>query len=200
MTSLTPSRPSADRSLMIVGALAALAVAMILLGIIYGFAAGGWGAGFGHWIYATDRGTVLRYILESLVLLVGVLISTAHPHLRRAQGLGGGAIAARAQRRRPLGHAAAVRRLPQIHPEGADHPLRRQQGRVPARASGRRRAGDGLLGGDPGRTAGWSATSTSAFSTCSRSPRSASTASSWRAGRRTRNTRSSRRCARPRRW
>jgi NADH-quinone oxidoreductase subunit H len=77
MTSYTPSRPTPDRSLAIVAALAALAIAVILLGLIYGFVAGGWAAGIGHWLYATNLGTVVRYILESLAMLAPVLLSCA---------------------------------------------------------------------------------------------------------------------------
>ena len=77
MSSLTPSRPTQDRSALIVGAVAALAVVVLVFGIVYGFVAGGWGAGLGHWMYSTTPGTVVRYVLESLALLVGVLISTA---------------------------------------------------------------------------------------------------------------------------
>ena len=77
MSSITPTRPSADRSIAIVAAIAGLAVLMILLGIVYGFAAGGWGSRFGHWMHATNAGTVVRYILESLAMLAAVLISTA---------------------------------------------------------------------------------------------------------------------------
>ncbi len=77
MSSLTPSKPSDDRSALIVGGVAVAAVAVIVLGVIYGFAAGGWGAGIGNWMYATTLGTVVRYILESLVMLVALLISTA---------------------------------------------------------------------------------------------------------------------------
>jgi NADH-quinone oxidoreductase subunit H len=77
MSSLTPSRPSEDKSLLIVGAVVAAAVVVMLLGIVYGFAAKHWGNGIEHWFYATALGTVVRYVLESLILLVGVLISTA---------------------------------------------------------------------------------------------------------------------------
>ena len=77
MSSVTPSQPREDRSILIVGGVAAAAVVVILLGIIYGFAADHWGAGIGHWFYATAFGTVVRYILESLIMLVCVLISTA---------------------------------------------------------------------------------------------------------------------------
>ena len=77
MSSVTPSKPSEDRSGLIIGGLAAAAVLLILLGLIYGFAAGGWGADLGDWLTTTTLGTVVRYALESLVMLVGVLISTA---------------------------------------------------------------------------------------------------------------------------
>ena len=123
-----------------------------------------------------------------------------HP-LCRPQDLGGRAAAPRPQRGRPVGAAAGLRRPAEIRLQGAGHPVRRQQGRVPAGAAGVGGAGALGLGGDPGqRRAGRSPTSMSASSTSSPSPRSRSTASSWAAGRRTRNTRSSARCARPRRW
>ena len=75
MTSITPSRP--DRSLAIVGGLAALAVIVLVFGLLYGFVAGGWAAGLGRWMTTTALGTVVRYALESLLMLVAVLISTA---------------------------------------------------------------------------------------------------------------------------
>jgi len=75
MTSITPSRP--DRSLAIAGGLAALAVVVLALGLLYGFVAGGWAAGLGHWLMATTLGTVVRYALESLLMLVAVLLSSA---------------------------------------------------------------------------------------------------------------------------
>jgi NADH-quinone oxidoreductase subunit H len=77
MTSLTPSSAPEDRSALIVAGLAVAAVAVILLGLVYGFFAGGWAAAIEAWMYATKLGTVVRYIVESLVLLVGVLLSTA---------------------------------------------------------------------------------------------------------------------------
>jgi len=75
MTSLMPSRP--DRSLAIAGGLAALAVIVLVFGLLYGFVAGGWAAGLGRWMTTTALGTVVRYALESLLMLVAVLISTA---------------------------------------------------------------------------------------------------------------------------
>ena len=77
MSSLTPSRPAQDRSALIVGAIAGVAVVVLVLGLVYGFVAGGWGAGLGRWLHATTLGTVVRYVLESLALLVCVLLSSA---------------------------------------------------------------------------------------------------------------------------
>ena len=77
MSSLTPSRPTQDRSALIVGAIAGVAVVVLVLGLVYGFVAGGWGAGLGRWLHATTLGTVVRYVLESLALLVCVLLSSA---------------------------------------------------------------------------------------------------------------------------
>jgi len=75
MTSITPSRP--DRSLAIAGGVAALAVLVLVFGLLYGFVAGGWASGLGHWMTTTTLGAVVRYALESLLMLVAVLISTA---------------------------------------------------------------------------------------------------------------------------
>ena len=75
MTSLTPSRP--DRSLALVSGVAALAGIVLLFGLLYGFVAGGWAGGIGHWMTTTTFGAVVRYALESLLMLVAVLISTA---------------------------------------------------------------------------------------------------------------------------
>ncbi len=84
----------------------------------------------------------------------------------------GGADAARAERGGALRPAAVLRRPAEIRVQGADHPGRRRQGRLPAGAAGHRRPGAGGLGGHSRRpTAGWSPTSTSASSTCSPSPR-----------------------------
>ena len=135
------------------------------------------------------------------LLLVCVLLSTAVLIYVERKIWGVGAYAARPERGRPVGHAAAFRRLRQVHPQGADHPGERQQGRVRPGAAGVGRPRLRRLGGrSRSPTAGWSPTSTSASSTCSRCRRSASTASSWRAGRRIRSTRCSPRCARRRRW
>ena len=67
----------------------------------------------------------------------------------RPQDLGGGADPARSQRRRALGPVPVLRRPLEVRAEGADHSLRRQQGRVPAGAAGELRAGARGLGRDP---------------------------------------------------
>ena len=67
----------------------------------------------------------------------------------RPQDLGGGADPARTQCGRPLGPVPVLRRPFEVRAEGADHSLRRQQGRVPAGAAGELRAGAGGLGRDP---------------------------------------------------
>ncbi len=75
MTSLNASRP--DRSFALVGGVAAFAVVAVLAGLLYGFVGGGWGAALGHWTMATTLGVIARYAVESLLMLVAVLISTA---------------------------------------------------------------------------------------------------------------------------
>ena len=72
--------------------------------------------------------------------------------------------------------------------QGADHPGRRQQGRVPAGAAGHRRACALRLGGDPGQCRMGDRRHQCRRSLHFRDLLAAwSTASSWRAGRRTRN-------------
>src|SRR3954470_22647691 len=71
-----------------------------------------------------------------------------HP-ARRPQDLGGGADPPRPERGRSLGPAAIFRRPPEVRAEGADHPVRRQQGRVPPCSLGLMRARARRLGGDP---------------------------------------------------
>jgi NADH-quinone oxidoreductase subunit H len=77
MSSLTPSRPGADRTVANIVAAAGFVVLLIVAAIVYGAVSGHWGSRFGHWLYTTTPGLVLKAILESLALLVGVLISTA---------------------------------------------------------------------------------------------------------------------------
>ena len=77
MTSVTPARPAPDRSLMIVLALVALALIVFVGGLIWAFISGGWAAQIGAWMHSTALGTFVRYALESLLLLVCLLLSTA---------------------------------------------------------------------------------------------------------------------------
>jgi NADH-quinone oxidoreductase subunit H len=77
MTSATPARPAPDRSLIVVLALVAIALLVFLGGLIWAFISGGWAAQIGAWMHASALGTFVRYALESLLLLVGVLLSSA---------------------------------------------------------------------------------------------------------------------------
>ena len=88
-------------------------------------------------------------VAESVLLLVILLI------VDRLYALADRKIWAAVQIRRgpnvvgPWGLVAVVRRSVEIRAEGADHPRRRQQGRVPAGAAGYLRAGARGLGRDP---------------------------------------------------
>ncbi len=67
------------------------------------------------------------------------------------EDLGSGAVAARPQCGRPMGPVSILCRSAQIHPQGAGHPRRRQQGRLSVGAACDLRAGARGLGGDPGQ-------------------------------------------------
>ena len=56
---------------------AAALVAVLVVALVWFLVAGGYFAALGHWMYATGPGTVVRYVIESLLLLVCVLLSTA---------------------------------------------------------------------------------------------------------------------------
>ena len=76
MTSVTPTRPRA--SLSVSTALSGLIVAAIVaLALIWWLAHVGVFAAIGRWMHETDLGAAVRYILEGLLLLVCVLLSTA---------------------------------------------------------------------------------------------------------------------------
>jgi NADH-quinone oxidoreductase subunit H len=77
MTSASPDRPAPDRSLMVVLCLVALALLVFIGGLIWAFVSGGWAAQIGAWLHETALGSFVRYALESLLLLVGVLLSSA---------------------------------------------------------------------------------------------------------------------------
>ena len=78
MSSASPLRPAApDRSLAIVLVIVGLAVVVLVVGLIWAFFAGGDAAAFGHWMHVNPFGVFVRYVLESLILLVCLLLSTA---------------------------------------------------------------------------------------------------------------------------
>ena len=71
------------------------------------------------------------------------------PPAHGPQGVGGRADAARAERGRAIWALPVVRRPPQVRFQGADHPGRRQQGRIPAGAARDRHLCACRLGRDP---------------------------------------------------
>ena len=75
MSSVSPSRPSST-SLAVIGVAAAVVVAVIVA-VLAWLISGGYFAALGRWMHTSDVGTALRYLLESLALLVCVLLSTA---------------------------------------------------------------------------------------------------------------------------
>ncbi len=78
MSSVTPIRPAQqDRSLAIVLAIVALALVVLVGGLVWEFFAGGWARAIGAWMHASALGVVVRYALESLLMLVCLLLSTA---------------------------------------------------------------------------------------------------------------------------
>src|ERR1700678_1525727 len=76
MSTASPSRPSSSPSLAVIGVAAAI-VAVVIVAVLAWLISGGYFSAFGHWMHTSDVGTALRYLLESLVLLVCVLLSTA---------------------------------------------------------------------------------------------------------------------------
>src|SRR5271166_5927330 len=77
MSSATPSRhPDSSPWLAVLGG-GALVAAVVIAGLLWFLVSGGYFVAFGHWMYWTDVGTTVRYVLESLALLVCLLLSTA---------------------------------------------------------------------------------------------------------------------------
>jgi len=76
MSSATPTRPAPFPWPAVLAAIALVAV-IVVVGLLWFLVAGGYFAAFGHWMHATDLGTAVRYVLESLVLLICVLLSAA---------------------------------------------------------------------------------------------------------------------------
>ena len=77
MSSVTPSRPASDRSLAIVLAIVGVAVVVLVVGLIWAFISSGAATSLGHWFYQSLIGSIVRFVLESLALLVCVLLSSA---------------------------------------------------------------------------------------------------------------------------
>ncbi len=78
MSSATPIRPgSPDRNAMIIVSVATIAVVVFVIAIIWAFFAGGYAHALVNWMHETSVGVFVRYVLESLLLLVVVLLFTA---------------------------------------------------------------------------------------------------------------------------
>jgi NADH-quinone oxidoreductase subunit H len=76
MSSATPSRPASSPWLMTV-AVGAIVAAAVVVALLWFLISGGYFAAFGHWMHTSDLGTALRFALESLLLLICLLLSTA---------------------------------------------------------------------------------------------------------------------------
>ena len=76
MSSATPSRPASSQPLVaiVVGLLIAAVVVGLLLWLLIH---AGFFAAVGRWMHESDFGSFVRYLIESLVLLVCLLLSTA---------------------------------------------------------------------------------------------------------------------------
>jgi NADH-quinone oxidoreductase subunit H len=77
MSSATPSRPSQSNWLAVVALVAMLAIVALFVAAVYWFFASGVAAALGAWMYASALGAFVRYVLESLALLVCILVATA---------------------------------------------------------------------------------------------------------------------------
>jgi NADH-quinone oxidoreductase subunit H len=76
MSSVTPTRPGPPSWLVLAG-VGALVAAFIVVALLWFLIGGGYFAAFGHWMHVTNSGSALRYVLEGLLLLVCLLLSTA---------------------------------------------------------------------------------------------------------------------------
>jgi NADH-quinone oxidoreductase subunit H len=77
MSTATPSRPAQSNWLAIAAAVVLLAVAVVVVAAVYAFFAYGWASAVGAWMYSSALGAFVRYVLESLLLLVCILLATA---------------------------------------------------------------------------------------------------------------------------
>ena len=76
MSSATPSRPGSPPWLAIAG-VGAIVAAIMVVALLWLLIGGGYFAAFGSWMHTSDAGSGLRYVLEGLLLLVCVLLSSA---------------------------------------------------------------------------------------------------------------------------
>jgi NADH-quinone oxidoreductase subunit H len=77
MSTATPSRPAQSNWLAIAAVVVLLAVVVVVVAAVYAFFAYGWASAVGAWMYSSALGAFVRYVLESLLLLVCILLSTA---------------------------------------------------------------------------------------------------------------------------
>ena len=77
MTSATPTRPAQERSPLVVIGVVALAALVVVALLVWAFVASGLAGRIGAWMHDTTFGSFVRYVLESLLLLVCVLLSSA---------------------------------------------------------------------------------------------------------------------------
>ena len=77
MTSATPSRPAQERSPLVVIGLIGLAAIVVVAVLVWAFVASGSAGRIGAWMHDTAFGSFVRFLLESLLLLVCVLLSSA---------------------------------------------------------------------------------------------------------------------------
>ena len=75
MTSATPSRSVPPSWGLILGAVAL--VVIVIVAALWLLISSGAMSAFGHWMHESDFGSLLRHVLESLLLLVCLLLSTA---------------------------------------------------------------------------------------------------------------------------
>lgn len=75
MTSATPSRSVPPSWGLILGAVAL--VVIVIVAALWLLIGSGAMSAFGHWMHESDFGSLLRHVLESLLLLVCLLLSTA---------------------------------------------------------------------------------------------------------------------------
>ena len=77
MTSATPTRPAQERSPLVVIGVVALAALVVVALLVWAFVASGLAGRIGAWMHDTTFGSFVRYVLDSLLLLVCVLLSSA---------------------------------------------------------------------------------------------------------------------------